>query len=232
METETSTNGFTANSVKGAVSGSVTSRPILFSTEMVKAILSGRKTQTRRVVKPQPDDDGLWNDTDFPRSLQSNLKGWNGTVDETGESKEWKCPYGQVGDLLWVRETYAIAGNTTKWYIYKADLDYGHLEEKWKPSIFMPRKACRIELRIKSIRAERLNDITEADANREGVASDMSLPFNQYLNYRNSIYQLETAQHSFCSLWIEINGEKSWMANPFVWVIQFERTEMPSKHYR
>lgn len=209
------------------VSGSV-ARPILFSTEMVKSLLLGQKTQTRRVIKPQPDDDGLWNDTDLPRSLQSTLKGWNGTVNETGESKEFKCPYGQVGDLLWVRETYAIVGNVTKCFIYKADLDYGYVEEKWKPSIFMPRYACRLVLRITDIKVERLWSITEEDARREGVASCGSNFYNNYLEHHSPC---ATAKRSFQTLWSKINGEKSWSENPFVWVIQFERVEL-SEHYR
>lgn len=212
------------------VSGSV-ARPILFSTEMVKALLLGQKTQTRRVIKPQPDDDGLWNDTDLPRSLQSNLKGWNGTVNETGESKEFRCPYGQVGDLLWVRETWRIDGHTTKCYLYKADLPVFSGGVKWKPSIFMPRYACRLVLRITNIKVERLQSISEEDARREGVKYDLSLEFNQYLNYEKGIYQCPSAVESFKSLWSEINGEKSWSENPFVWVIQFERVEL-SEHYR
>ena len=84
-------------------------RPIIFSTPMVQAILDGRKTQTRRIVKPQPED-GLWNDDKYPRSLDSTLTGWNGVVAGTGESKEFKCPYGKIGDILWVRETWRIVG--------------------------------------------------------------------------------------------------------------------------
>src|SRR5574338_547285 len=114
--------------------------PILFSTEMVKAILEGRKTMTRRIIKPQPDDDGLWNDTKFPRSLQSTLKGWNGS-------------------------TYSTAPRTiiTDWY--KAH-DYtipDNVSFKWKPSIHMPKGAARIWLENINLKVERLLDITEED---------------------------------------------------------------------
>lgn len=130
------------------------------------------------------------------------------------------CPYGKVGDVLWVRETWA------KWengYIYKVDQEK-YKKVKWKPSIHMPRAACRIELKITDIRAERLQDINEADAVREGVKREQSFPFNQWLNYESGIYQLPTAVESFKSLWGEINGKDSWEANPFVWAISFEPT--------
>src|SRR6185437_700495 len=81
-------------------------KPILFSTEMVRAILEGRKTQTRRIIKPQPDDEGLHDHTRFPMSLQSNQEGWWGETEATGEMREVKCPYGQIGDVLWVREGF------------------------------------------------------------------------------------------------------------------------------
>lgn len=80
--------------------------PILFSTAMVQAILEGRKTVTRRIVKPQPDDDGLHDHSRFPMSLDDDINNWYGTVDETGESKEFNCPYGFAGDILYVREKF------------------------------------------------------------------------------------------------------------------------------
>lgn len=83
--------------------------PILYSTPMVKAKLAGVKTQTRRVIKPQPDDDGLHNHTLYPMALDSDLEGWRGSTDDR-ESIEFKCPYGQPGDLLWVRESWQLVG--------------------------------------------------------------------------------------------------------------------------
>ena len=229
--TQTNVAPLKSNGVKAHVSGSVTSRPILFSTEMVKAILSGQKTQTRRIVK---------------EPFQSWMKTTNPKC-EWWDRIEEQCNYGQVGNLLWVRETWqqecierenelGKGWRATGNYLYKADgcslpktsFSFG----KWKPSIFMPREACRIELRITDIKVERLQNISEEDARREGVKYDLSLEFNQYLNYEKGIYQCQTAVESFRSLWSEINGQKSWEENPFVWVITFERTEMPSKHYR
>lgn len=177
-------------------------RPILFSGEMVRAILEGRKTQTRRVVNPQPDDSGLWNDDKYPRSIISDLSGWNGTVDATGESRQFKCPYGKPGDRLWVRETWNRFGEII---YYKADeekpFSYSTL---WKPSIFMPRSASRILLEITDIRVERLHDISADDEKKEGIYS----PIHELL---------------FWALWQKINGPESWDANPWVWVITFKK---------
>jgi hypothetical protein len=244
--------------------------PILFSTPMVKAILEGRKTQTRRIIKPQPDDSGLWNDTEFPRSLQSPLKGWNGSTDD-GNSREWKCPYGKVGDVLWVRETWAKACLSedgaspiegTDWkYWYKADNDWQNKEwhhpdkdgpqdsPKWKPSIHMPKSACRIFLETTDIRAERLQDISEEDAIAEGVRDEIDgsgvwprdyslcpmcggtgLHFGLGENLGVTEVSCETCttyKKRFKILWQSINGEESWNSNPWVWVISFKQIDKP-----
>jgi hypothetical protein len=176
-------------------------RPILFSTPMVKAILEGRKCQTRRIVKGTPLE-WLMPDMftpEFVASPENNL-----------------CPYGKVGDILWVRETWVKNEGqlpTDLGYVYKAELGEEELKYskelgvKWKPSIFMPRDACRIKLRIESIRIERLQDITEEDCICEGVEHDKFLDL--------------TAKENFRSLWDSING--NWDSNPFVWVISFCR---------
>jgi hypothetical protein len=146
-------------------------KTILFSTPMVQAILAGRKTMTRRVVKPQPDDYGLHNHTDFPMSIDSNLQGWWGTIDETGSDKQYH-PY-QLGDILWVREAWAV--NEYDDYRYKADVSladpfYKWEGVRWRPSIFMPREAARIFLKVTNVRVERLQDITEEDVRAEGIS--------------------------------------------------------------
>lgn len=216
--------------------------PMLFSTEMVQSILAGRKNQTRRVVKPQPDDDVLWNDDKFPRSFDSKLKGWNGTVNETGESKEFRCPYGQVGDVLWVREKFSF---TEEWddigqkfnYFYAADYEDSFLT--YKPSIHMPKEACRLFLKIKDIRVERVNEISEADAISEGIKHDSQ--FNNYECYLcgnpNGFHIGATNMcddgfysnpiDSFASLWSSINSQASWQIGVWVWVIEFERIDKP-----
>lgn len=213
-----------------------TERPILMSAPMVKAILAGRKTQTRRVIKPQPDDDGLWNDDDHPRSIQSTLTGWNGTVDSTGESKEFICRYGKVGDVLWVRESWnrvferkrdgqrffkAPLNEPVKWWIEYAAWPFKHGEEppKWKPSIHMPKKVARLWLKVTGVRVERVHDISEKDAIAEGIHFDEDSGYW----FAGDVAMAQTAVSCYRELWEEINGKDSWDSNPWVWVIEFER---------
>lgn len=191
-------------------------KPILFSTPMVYAILDGRKTMTRRVVKPQP------------QKVLENTIWFDGN---SGKWKPWVTPYGRIGDILWVRETW----QETTWmskddenygYIYKASENGKDWEEntenwKWKPSIFMPREACRIKLRITDIRIERLNRISEKDAKAEGV-EPLENGYKQYIKTRLDKVT-GYASYSFMTLWESINGNGSWEKNPYVWVIVFER---------
>lgn len=194
--------------------------PILFSTPMVTAIMEGRKTQTRRIAKvPNYDHFAV---------------------------RELKCPFGNIGDVLWVRETFSVvqSGHSTvnsvtggyipldPVYVYKAD---GHESPKaaahftnmmsdskgweaednnWKPSLFMPRKGCRLYLEITKIRVERLQDISEGDALFEGVTG-MSGDYER------------TPSACFEDLWISINGKESWDENPWVWVIEFKQIKKP-----
>jgi hypothetical protein len=188
----------------------MTDRPILFSAEMVRAILKGRKTQTRRVMKPQPstvDDAGRW----------YRMKSGG----ESLMTSAYPCPYGAPGDTLWVRETwtqYPIELNPEPcdaWY--KATSNGPPPPFKWRPSIHMPRWASRITLRITDIRVERLQDISEDDARAEGVSSE----WDDYERYGQS----EPYRYGFSALWSEINGPDAWDANPWVWVISFERVK-------
>lgn len=185
-------------------------RPILFSTEMVKAILAGRKTMTRRILNPQPDDAGLHNDSLYPRSIASDLKGWNGTVDETGESKEFRCRYGKPGDLLWVRESFVKWEMSTgaSGYYYKANFPEG-TNQKFKPSIHMPKAAARIWLLVEDIRVERLQSIRDRDALNEGIAKG----------------------EKFSVLWESIHGPGSWIVNPWVWVVKFKVVSMMGRQF-
>ena len=179
---------------------------------MVQAILEGRKTQTRRVVKARSYI------TDVVDGVPYEM-----TEDD---SQPIRCPYGQPGDVLWVRETWASTWDHDEpmpGYVYKAD-GYAEGETKWRPSIHMPREACRLFLRVKSVRAERLQDITEEDAIAEGIAKTGAVSyFNAfYKNYLNEGYTDLKPKDSFKSLWQSINGLKSWDANPWVWVVEFE----------
>lgn len=195
-------------------------RPILFSTPMVKAILEGRKNQTRRVVKA--------------RSYISDVV--DGVPYEMTEddSQPIKCPYGYVDDVLWVREKWApIIDDTGKRIGFYHSTDTDIYTGKWKPSIHMPKEACRLFIKIKSIRVERLQDISEEDAKLEGVESWVnerlkSKPtiFKNYLQNEDAWF-CSKAYTSFHTLWELINGKESWDANPWVWVIEFEKIKKP-----
>ncbi len=192
-------------------------KPILFSAEMVRAILEDRKTQTRRVMKPQPvkDEYGFW-----------TWAGAGWSRDDVapvmpGHSMANRCPFGQIGDRLWVRETWA--GDDWTGYAYKATepdaLPFGEEVSfnKWKPSIFMPRSASRISLEIVNVRVERLQKITLADIEAEGTP-----PAPNQMMYRNDGYQ---RYKDFKYLWNKINLLRgfSWESNPWVWVIAFKQ---------
>ena len=202
--------------------------PILFSTAMVQAILEGRKTQTRRILKVKGckpfAPDNSWTYEDIMR--------WN---------KDYH-PYGQPGDVLWVREKFAPPSGNQKDDAYMYAADYlltavKHAKGLWKPSIHMPKKACRIFLKVISVRVERLQDISEQDAIAEGVK--LHHRGKHYLNYDDEhykvtqfIYNLDTAVESYKSLWRLINGRDSWNKstwdnNPWVWVVEFERCMKP-----
>lgn len=182
-------------------------RPILFSTEMVEAILEGRKTQTRRILKGVALD-WLAPDMFMPEYVASK----DNNI----------CPYGYENDILWVRETWATGkrGTDGTEYLYKADnVDYAN--PKWKPSIHMPKEACRLRLKIKSIRVERLQEISEQDAISEGIEL-IGNRYKQYLSTRLD-KTVENPIYSYMTLWESINGVGSWEKNPYVWVIEFER---------
>jgi len=195
------------------------SRPILFSAPMVKAILDGSKTQTRRIIKTQPDC-----------SLTSVAYTVGNHESRTVAMREGRysifCPYGLHGDQLWVRETWAevtgpVAGESAesfgrKGIIYRADEGNSSLKGIWKPSIFMRRFASRITLEITAIRVERLQDISEEDAKAEGC--DGNCPIGHIPSYQKAPYGYHYSQ-----LWTSINGPGSWDANPWVWVLEFRR---------
>ncbi|MFR3743766.1 MAG: hypothetical protein ACLTYF_31830 [Escherichia sp.] len=185
---------------------------------MVRAILDGRKTQTRRIMKNQPAGD-------FPQTpaLIRNVVGagfqWYGHY---GESGIFNCPFGAVGDRIWVRETWAEAGaSAPDLKLYRANYPehvpthYENVppadEIRWTPSIHMPRWASRLTLEITGVRVERLRDLNEEDAKSEGITppSGGVLPGWEYrINFRD--------------LWMSIYGADNWEANPWVWVIEFK----------
>lgn len=197
-------------------------RPIIFSTPMVQAILEGRKTQTRRVVKPCPcgyepvlNKKGLW---EF--SCESHFE------NDDPEIHIFKCPYGKIGDLLYVRETWMDDSGTVDhrqriypFYRYKANGEVYNVDgtlKKWKPSIFMPKYIARIWLEIVDISIERIWEITDGDIAKEGCEwSSMQIG-----NYYGS-----PARDVFVRLWDSINKKRGygWDDEPWVWVITFKR---------
>ncbi|MEC7121100.1 MAG: hypothetical protein VXW65_14530 [Pseudomonadota bacterium] len=196
------------------------SRPMIFSAPMVRAILAGQKTQTRRVFK-----DANKFETDCEPVLYGDF--WR-IYDSWGDGvKDLKCPYGVVGDRLWVREGYAVVPRTAfarsdvfqkvsefdreKAFVYRACFDRSKGDIAWETPLFMPRAASRIELEITNIRVERVQDISEADAIAEGVEQGYGL---RHVGF----YQ---------DIWDSINGKKHpWSDNPWVWVVEFKRVEV------
>ena len=204
-------------------------RPILFSAPMVRAVLDGSKTQTRRIVKPQPPRAMI-----APRRAEFSVGG-----------HDYRCPYGQPGDRLWVRETWALLrgiGSAEAYRgippvkptaenpcaglvpvpIYAADGERPDVMEphfetmrpmRWKPSIHMPRWASRITLEVTGVRVERLQDISEEDANAEGVEPRLV----------SHDADLKSYKLGFKDAWRDIYGLGSWNAHPWVWVVEFKR---------
>lgn len=186
-------------------------RPILFSAPMVLALLEGRKTQTRRVVKPQ-------------------TTAWTWVTAEGMERTRARCPYGQPGDALWVKETFLpwINRDNTLSHVAAFRADGYELEagERWRPSIHMPRRFSRLTLRITDVRVERLNEISEADADAECFGGDFPenvLP--ELFPRRDGGWGHLSLPECYARLWEHINGPGSWAANPWVWVVTFERVQ-------
>ena len=212
-------------------------KPILFSTEMVQAILEGRKTQTRRLhgldeIKKNPND---WTFYYFSKDDKRTFAHFRKQEDNKIKSIFGTSPY-QIGDILWVRETWQTAWNFYKKScetIYKADGGYWIDDDgimKWKPSIHMPKEAARIFLEVTNVRVERLKDISEDDAIAEGIeiidyAESILAVFKNYnlKEKKGTLYP----RLSFLTLWSKINGIDSWKANPWVWVYEFKVVEKP-----
>ena len=205
-------------------------RPILFSTPMVRAILDGRKTQTRRIIKCKKNIiDKQIGFTCFTPDGYFSVRGKHddGKTCTYGESF-FKLPY-QKGMILWVRETWIdlqktpVMGAGSEKYIglkywYRADNTREmEVAGNYKPSIFMPKEASRIKLEITNIRPEKLCDITEEDAMAEGI----SLP--NYAEQAIKDIHYPDPSDIYAELWDEINGIGSWIKNPWVWVIEFIR---------
>jgi len=202
-------------------------RPILFNADMVRAVLDGRKTQTRRIIREQPEvipkedehgKPGFWIPFNAGKTMVRN------------DDMHIACPFGLKGDRLWVRETFRVHSRATDvaTLVYKASEQQSWTQQThrvpiekcnkpavvdtWTPSIHMPRWASRITLEITGVRVERLRDLSEEDAKSEGVippAGGVLPGWEHRINFRD--------------LWMSIYGADNWEANPWVWVVEFKR---------
>ncbi|WP_350648664.1 hypothetical protein [Pseudomonas sp. HY13-MNA-CIBAN-0226] len=195
-------------------------RPILFSAPMVRAILEGQKTVTRREVKKRAALDCL------AAGFEPAFLALPGNAD--------LCPYGKPGDRLWVRETFnrTNPGGESGIYYYRADGKFpkciggGRFTsvESWKPSIHMPRAASRILLEVAAVRVERLQDISEEQAIAEGCQALEGCKWHTFEEAAAGVPMHDhTALDAFEALWEGINGEESWASNPWVWVVEFKQ---------
>lgn len=225
----------------------MTERPILFNADMVRAILDGRKTQTRRAVKPQPACGCVYS----MNGAGDKAVHWNGDnkaplyvpVSATSASHLLTCPYGQPGDELWVRETWGVGCRPCPvegWVDgieYRADEAYlddiddlplytpeappdfyaDYDKNGWRPSIHMPRWASRIQLRITDVRVERVQEIGLDDCVAEGCPGHYA-PSHPDHGCTDGMMPDE----EFAQLWNSIHGDDAWERNDWVWVIEFE----------
>jgi hypothetical protein len=221
----------------------MTERGILFSAPMVRALLDGTKTQTRRALRVQPLDV-------LPMNGEHAGREWVGLMQREPEPKgtAFRCKFGHPGDCLWVRETFFAFGRWETRYSEKKQRDEWHFVDMtvecdrayqhaasnpevplatgrgplpgWytRPAIHMPRVASRILLEIVSVRVERLQDISEGDAEAEGWPRRPEVSDDPQVH-------ADAARDWYMDLWEDINGAGSWAANPWVWVVQFRRIE-------
>lgn len=219
-------------------------RPIVFSDEMVRAILEGRKNQTRRVLKPQPleDDPPLACEWYTPAIFGANGELRDGRYDVFGAyGHEWgvKCPYGAPGDCLWVREAFTLSdADCQAWDLpearaaheplvfYRADVEGPLPDVKWNPSVHMPKDFSRITLKITSVRVERLQKISEEDAKAEGAHYYDGRGI-WHSGWRHDLKDVHAnARSSFARYWDETNKPgRRWSDSPWVWVIEFKRVK-------
>lgn len=195
-------------------------RPIIFSAPMVRAILEGRKTVTRRIVKwpawANAEDAGQQAALVRDRALSFYRDG--------RPIKILRCPFGAPGSQLWVREQFSYSYGTGVedrspcWYWADGQPDYGDWSRP-APSIYMPRWASRITLEVTGVRVERLQEISFEDAKAEGVE------FWRHVETLKGLAACSQHRYEFEDLWTSINGRGSWDANPFVWVIEFKRAK-------
>lgn len=228
----------------------VKERPILFSPAMIRALLDGKKTQTRRIVKADfHHGPGMAKIT--PINNEFLLERWpeaERSFNNFGRCDRIRCPYGVPGDRLWVRETFGVWRKTSVYCdefevgkeatrgmtLVEHEAEYGHNdlniayradaddEGPWYPSIFMPRWASRTTLEITDVRVQRLKDISEEDALAEGIVWRTGPRYSASDDHN---MEWDRPTDAYRELWESINGEGSWSANPWVWVVEFRRVD-------
>lgn len=199
----------------------MTERPILFNDAMVRAILRGQKTQTRRPVKPQPD------------TVRFNDARW----------RSWTCPLGQPGDRLWVRETFARHPRKANTILYRANVPQHRVDNavwinpdgtdtpvKWVPSIHMPRALSRITLEITDINVEQVQDITNPEAIAEGAHEVHKVgddPTHPTWTMGSGMWRYDSPREAFAAAWDSIYAKRGldWRVNPWVWVVDFKQID-------
>lgn len=211
-------------------------RPILFTPENAQKVHFGTKTQTRLIVRWP-----LWvtHDDKLKLSLQSPATGLAYYID--GQPvKRFTCPYGQPGDRLWVRETFC-AGDPAHppgigiiprtqikpgmKVVYRATAEFGDEPPPWRPSIYMPRWACRTALKLTAVHVEQLDKISAEDAIAEGIEyhNGHGVGHSGYRHESKHGFVYPTAKEAYRVLWESINGPELWALNPWVWVLEFTR---------
>jgi len=217
-------------------------RPIIFNADMVRAVLDGRKSQSRRIMRVQPDSAGFESRFIIDSTKRSEIGKWcwaePGVFVNPLRSALFSCPFGEIGDRLWVRETFRVHSRATDvaTLVYKASEQQSWTQQthrvpiekchkpavvdKWTPSIHMPRWASRITLEITGVRVERLQDISHSDAKSEGCWYGRG--------GGEPDFAVNPSGH-FPTLWASIYGEENWQANPWVWVIEFKPAAVHTK---
>lgn len=212
-------------------------RPILMSAPMVRAILAGAKTQTRRAMKQQPPEDHarLIVEHIYPTVIDRYGDEQPGAevFGVTTEDGEWclRCPYGAPGDRLWVRETWAWSGDAAvpeQWRVhdgevwFRADPERSSPAIRWRPSIHMPRWASRITLEVTGVRVERLQDISTEDCASEGCQCSRGYWTREEAALATDVGRA-ILRGDYRIVWEQINGPGSWDSNPWVWCVSFRR---------
>lgn len=211
---------------------------------MVQAIEKNNKTQTRRIVTQKYSNTDMQTRTDkygtqlveMQNDAPPPRKNDDGSITHSMRFYAVKYPKYRIGDVLWVRETYRELINCENGefaeYDYKSDMPeefHRQFPHKWKPSIFMPKKAARHFLKVTNVRFERLRDISESDATAEGfgpVITDEYTAPGKFINHLNK-HHMFNAVDSFASMWVKLHGKGAWKANPWVFVYEFRKIEKP-----